>query len=169
MVAYQDRYYHEKGLYNRSTTGARWAKRIIVLLWRAVLKAWETRNDFAHGRETEAQRKYAASVFEKRVHDCYAYLPQLCGTDRDLFHSSAADTLSKPPHQIETWLTLVESLIKQAKKENTQVKRRQRIDEHYKHLRKHNERMRALAKKQTKQQDIAKFLRPSADVRAKSH
>ena len=86
------------------------------------MSAWKTRNAFVHGRDTIEQRQYASYVYEKRVRDCYEYLPQLCGDDRHMFDASATDTLSKPPHQIETWLTMVEALIKQNKKENLEGK-----------------------------------------------
>ena len=103
------------------------------------------------------------------MRDCYEYLTQLCGDDRHMFDASAIDTLSKPPHQIETWLIMVEALIKQNKKENLEGKQHKRLKEHYKQLPMQNQRIRALAKKCTKDQNIMKFLRPKADVRAESH
>jgi hypothetical protein len=85
-----------------------------------------------------------------------------------MFDATATDTLNKQPHEIDTWLTMVEALIKQTKKEHLEGRRHQRLEDHYQQLPSHNKRIRALTSKRTKDQSITKFLRPT-NVQAKSH
>jgi len=169
MVHHQDQYYRSKGLYDgKLYTGKRWATKLIRLLWKSVLAAWKTRNDIVHGHDRIERQRNASRIYERRVHACYEFLPHLCGNDRHMFDDSASITLAKPPHQLATWLTMVETLIQQAKKEQSRRNR----DEYFKKLYRqpsYNPHVREAFKKPTKVQDIRKFMQPRNIDNTKSH
>ena len=75
-----------------------------------------------------------------------------------MFDSTATETLSKTPQQIETWLTMVEMLIKQVQKEHRHPKKQQPISDYFK-APSHNLRVRELNAKPRSNQDIRQFLK----------
>jgi len=75
-----------------------------------------------------------------------------------MFDSTATETLSKTSQQIETWLTMVEMLIKQVQKEHQHLKNQRSISDYFK-VPSHNLRVRELNEKPTGNQDIRQFLK----------
>ena len=159
IVQHQDNYYKAKGIYDdKHFTGKRWAVKLLITIWKTVLKTWKTRCEIVHGRDRQEQQANATRIYKHRVQACYNFLPQLQGTDRHMFDSTATETLSKPPQQIETWLTMVEMLIKQVQKEHREPKNQRPISDYFK-VPSHNLRVRQLNEKSTRNQDIRQFLK----------
>jgi len=103
-------------------SGQRWAKKLITIIWKTLLKLWKNRCERVHGRDSRDRLKQAQRQYKRRVQECYDTLPQIPITDRHLFDSSVTETLNRPPQDIELWLRNAEALIKQVHKERQDPK-----------------------------------------------
>jgi hypothetical protein len=73
-----------------------------------------------------------------------------------MFDSSAIETLDKNPQQIETWLYMVETLIRQIKKEHQKPKNQKPISDYFKQP-SQNIHVREVQNKPMKNQQITEF------------
>jgi len=89
---------------------------------------WKNRCDHVHGGDAKERQQQAQSHHKRRVQACCSFLPDAPATDRTLFDTSSAETLSKHPSQIETWLMMVEALNRQIKREQLDPKCRRTKD-----------------------------------------
>ncbi len=157
IIKFQDEYYKTSGLVSSAKspyTGDRWAKKIIATTWKSILNLWKNRCEHVHGKDIQERRTRAQQQFAPRVRACYSFLPNMPQKDRDLFDSSATETLTKTPHFIETWLLMTEQLIHQVKKEQANPRKyfgTKSIQDYF------IERQKPPKTKKTKAQDIRNF------------
>jgi hypothetical protein len=157
IVKHQDKVYRINHADERVRTGKRWATQLTINIWKTVLKLWKTRCELTHGRDTDARQQHAQHVLAKRVNECYNFLPNIVERDRHMFGSSASETLNKNPNRIETWLYMLETLIRQVKKEMQQRPKNQRPISDYFKKPSYNIHMREVHSKRMKNQSITKF------------
>jgi len=88
-------------------------------------------------------------------------VPKFAVIDSRYADETPAETLAKHPQQIETWLTMVETLIRQIKREQLDPKHSRTIDirEYFKQP-SYNIRVREIQSKKMKDVDIRKFFQP---------
>ena len=127
LIQHQDKYYHSEDTEinptdKRKFSGQRWAKQIILTVWRTLLKLWKNRCERVHGRDERDQLKQAQRQYKRRVQECYDMIPDMPMADRHMFDSSPSETLNRQPHDIELWLHMVEALIKQVHRERRDPK-----------------------------------------------
>lgn len=156
ITQHQEKIYRTNKENDRVFTGKRWATKLIVTTWKTVLKIWKTRCELVHGRDTITRQQHSQHTLRKRVTACYEFLPQVPANDRHMFDSSAAETLDKNPQQIETWLYMVETLIRQIKKEHQKPKNQKPISDYFKKP-SHNIHVREVHSKPMKNQQITTF------------
>jgi hypothetical protein len=156
IVQHQENLYRLNKENDRQYTGKRWAIRLTTITWRTVLKLWKTRCELVHGRDSTTRQIYAQNTLRKRVTACYEFLPQVPASDRHMFDATATETLQKHPQQIETWLYMVETLIRQIKKEQQKPKNQKSITDYFKAT-SHNKHVREVLSKPMTNQQITKF------------
>ena len=156
IVQHQENLYRLNKDNDRTYTGKRWAIQLTTTTWKTVLKLWKTRCELIHGRDSVTRQNYAQHTLRKCVTACYKFLPQVPANDRHMFDATATETLQKHPQQIETWLYMVETLIRQIKKEHQKPKNQKPITEYFK-APSHNIHVREVHSKPMKNQPITKF------------
>jgi hypothetical protein len=156
ITKHQETIYRSDRATDRAFTGKRWATQLITIIWKTVLKTWKTRCELVHGRDATSRQQHTQHTLRKRVIACYEFLPQVPANDRHMFDSSAVETLNKNSQQIETWLYMVEMLIRQIKKEHKTPRNQKPITDYFK-VPSHNTHVREVHSKPKKNQLITKF------------
>ena len=158
IVQHQENMYRLNKENDRVFTGKRWAIRLTTITWKTVLKLWKTRCELVHGRDTVTRKNHAQHTLQKRVQACYNFFSQVPANDRHMFDATATETMDKNPQQIETWLYMVETLIRQIKKEYQKPKNQKPISEYFR-TPSHNIHVREVHSKKKKDQQITKFFK----------
>jgi hypothetical protein len=113
MIEAMDDHYSSLGINNKSYTGERWAKRLIINLWKIVLELWTIRNELIHDKEStikEANRRENTST---RIQRCYDFKDLLTAKERQQWFSASIEELMNQDCKFLTaWLTIVERLIR---------------------------------------------------------
>ena len=159
IVQHQENQYRKDNANEKWYTGKRWAVKLITITWKTVLKTWKTRCELVHGRDKVTRQIHAQQTLGKRVTACYNFLPQIAANDRHMFDATASETMQKNPQQIETWLYMVETLIRQIKKEQQNKRNHKPISDYFKKP-SHNIHVRQALSKPMKNQPITNFFTP---------
>jgi hypothetical protein len=118
MITAMEDHYHTLNINTKQYSGERWAKKFIINIWTTILKLWKTRNDIIYDSENKQHLESLRDKLKSRVLRCYALQDQLLANDHCLwFDTALQDKLEEDPKQIQTWLSLVERIIRISKRE----------------------------------------------------
>jgi hypothetical protein len=118
LIAQMEDHYRSLNLNIKQYTGERWARRFIINIWNLVLRLWKQRNELIFDKDNQLQIDAMRDKLEARVKRCYALKDELAFNDRHIwFATDIKEKMQEEPRLIQTWLTLVERLLRIAKRE----------------------------------------------------
>jgi hypothetical protein len=136
MITAMEDHYHTLNINTKQYSGERWAKKFIINIWTTILKLWKTRNDIIYDSENKQHLESLRDKLKSRVLRCYVLQDQLLANDRRLwFDTTLQDKLEEDPKQIQTWLSLVERIIRISKREQNKRPKYSRIMDRFLGLR----------------------------------
>jgi hypothetical protein len=111
-------HYKELGLNQMSYNGERWAKKLITNIWKTILELWSTRLEILHDTDKVGKERLRKEKLKTRIQRCYEYSDRLLANERQKwFSKDIEDVLQQDAKYLETWLQLVERIIRIAKRE----------------------------------------------------
>jgi hypothetical protein len=132
MLEFMEGHYSNMSLDTKSYIGARWGKMLIRNIWNTVLKLWQQRNEFIHGRTITAEQDTMRQRLAARIQKYYEFQDQLDKSDRDkIFYTDMESMIAEDIRNIKTWLKLAHRIIKTVKHERQKSKNSRKLMETY--------------------------------------
>jgi hypothetical protein len=118
MIEAMDDHYSSLGINSKSYTGERWAKRLIINLWKIVLELWTIQNELIHDKESSIKEANRRENTSTRIQRCYDFKDLLTAKERQQWFSASIEELMNQDYKFLTaWLTIVERLIRIVRRE----------------------------------------------------
>jgi hypothetical protein len=101
MITTMDEHYRTLNINTKKYSREQWAKKLIINLWKTILKLWKTRNNIIFDFENQQTRIAQRDKLEIRIKRCYDMKEQLSANDRRLwFDKDLDDKLQEDPKHV---------------------------------------------------------------------
>jgi hypothetical protein len=118
MIQAMESHYQSLNINTKQYSGECWAKKFIINVWNSILKLWKQRNDIINDKENQNIVTALRDKLRSRVIRCYSFKDHLSSTERRLwFDKTIQEKLDEEPNNIQTWLSIVERIIRITKRE----------------------------------------------------
>jgi hypothetical protein len=107
-------------------------RRVLRLIWDALLNLWSQRNELVHDNAQETRAEKMKRKMEAKIHRCYLMKEKLRLQDQErLFAKEEEDLLQEDPTTVKNWLTIAEKMIRITKRETKARTREKNMMEQY--------------------------------------
>jgi hypothetical protein len=118
IIKAMDEHYTAIPINHKKYNGERWAVQLIINIWSSILKLWKKRNDIIYDTQNQACQSANHQKLTMRVQRCYSLQHQLKATERRTwFEATLEEKLQEELGHLQTWLQMVERLLRISKRE----------------------------------------------------
>jgi hypothetical protein len=113
MLRAMDQHYDMLGVDKFRYNGERWARQLITNLWKIMIKLWKTRAEIIYSTNTETKKAQEKEKVKTRIQRCYEFRDRLPASERTQWFSNGIHELLKNNIKfLNSWLSIVERLIR---------------------------------------------------------
>jgi hypothetical protein len=107
-------------------------RKVLRLIWDAILSLWTQRNDLVHHNAQETREEKTKRKMEAKIHRCYLMKEKINFQDRArIFAKEEEELLREDPTTIKNWLKIAEKMIRITKREAKASAREKNMMEQY--------------------------------------
>jgi hypothetical protein len=132
MADFMESHYRSMPIDRKRYTGVRWCKMLIKNIWNTVLRLWENRNEWIHGKQLQAERRTEQQRVHHRVCKYYEMRDLLEHGDREkIFYKDLDDMLNEDARYLKAWLKLAQRVFSMARKEQAKTRDERKMMDTY--------------------------------------
>jgi hypothetical protein len=156
-----DNHYDALGVNKLSYNGERWARQLITNLWNTMLELWKTRAEIIYTTDTESKKKQEKDKLKTRIQRCYEFSDRLPASERTQWFSIGInDLLSNDTKFLNSWLSIVERLIRINRREQKARPPESKLMEQYFSIVKSSSKTKARHKTNANPRTLAQEMQP---------